>query len=216
MFDFDRNFFADCFNEYNSIEEESLSSSCKHDNRVIAGHLTCILCGEVNIDRPIYSELIEHDIYKPYFIYHRKSYFREKLRLLAGIKQSLSPDYPKVINTLKTFQFSTLIELKKLMQKNGYHRYYKYIYNIFYEVTGKKLIVLNPTQISFLTLRFLKIEHAFKKSFPVKSNILSYNIIIHSLLKNYGYDCYKHILLPKNYRKLVKNITDLLKSIETY
>lgn len=190
-------------------------TDCNHDYRIVDGHHTCINCGEVDIDRAVFYESIQ-PVNKPYFIYYRKSYFREKLKLLAGIKQSTSDEYNAMIDQLKQHKFNTIQELKKLMQKLGYHRFYKNIHSIFFDIKGIKLINLTCAQIDFLTNKFLKIEHAFKTDYPNKSNLLSYNIVIYLLLQKYYPEYYKQVLLPKNFRKIVKNIEDLLNNSENY
>lgn len=190
-------------------------TDCNHDYRIVEGHQTCINCGEVDIDRAVFSESIQ-PVSKQYFIYYRKSYFREKLRLLTGIKQSMSDEYVAMVEQLKQHKFNTIQELKKLMQKLGYHRFYKNIYVIYFDIKGIKLINLTCTQIDFLTNQFLKIEHVFKTKYPDKSNLLSYNILIYLLLQKYYPEYYKQVLLPKNFRKIVKNIEELLNNSEIY
>jgi len=205
---YDRDTFADIFNEH--IPEDTLNI-CNHNFYFIEGYCTCTLCGMIDIHR--HAFMMSGGSYKSNtnHLYHRKSYFREKLKLMVGIKQSLNPEYILIIKELKNQLFNSIIELKRIMRKKGYHKYYKYIYNIYYEIKGVKLINLSYTEIDKLTCKFLKLEQQFKTIYPSKSNLLSYNIVIYSLLKKDNHLCYKNIILPKNKRKVLKNIENLVK-----
>lgn len=203
----DRDMFAEIFNE--SKFEEPVDQ-CNHINIIIDGYYTCTLCGTVDIHRYVFVEPIILEKTHNYQLYQRKSYFREKLKLMVGIKQSTNQKYQTIITELKKHSFNSITELKKLMRKKGYHQYYKYIYTIYYEIKGIKLIDLTYIDIENLTCKFLKLEDQFKKLYPKKSNLLSYNIIIYVLLKKYDHQCYKNIILPKNKRKILKNIENLV------
>lgn len=208
---FNRDMYDELFSNPKSVDIEC---GCKHNYLVIGGSYTCILCGIIDPHKTAFSESLQRPFYRSYFIYHRKSYFMEKLNLMVCIKQSLSDDYPAVVQFLKSQNFNTIFELKKLMRKYGYHKFYRYIYSIFYEIKGLKLIKLSLSQINFLTHEFLKLEHYFKREHPNKNSLLSYNVVIYLLLKKYNHESYKYILLPKNYRKIVKFITEILKFSE--
>src|SRR3954464_8529727 len=93
------------------------------------GHYTCIKCGEVDLYKPVFYETI-NKIFKSYFVYHRKSYFKDKLREIVGIKQSLSSKYHQIISILKNIILIQFFELKKIMKKLHYSKYYKFIYDI--------------------------------------------------------------------------------------
>lgn len=206
----ERDYFDEIFPE-DKIKHESVSS-CIHDQIIADGHYTCIKCGEVDLYKPVFYETI-NKIYKSYFVYHRKSYFKDKLREIVGIKQSLSSKYHQIISILKKHNFDTIFELKKIMKKLHYSKYYKFIYDIFFTIKGIKLVSLSSNDINYLANKFIKFEIAFKKQIG-KRNILSYNTIIYALLKQYKYPSYKHIILPKNNRRLLKVITNILESIE--
>lgn len=205
MFDLDRDFFDDV------LLDEIEQNKCKHEPIVIDGHYTCILCGEVDVTRSVFHESLQKSIYRSYYIYHRKSYFREKLRLLSGIKQPMNDEYNNIINTIKNHNFETIFELKKVMRKLNLATYYKYIYHIYFVIKNVKLIPLTLIEIDYLINKFLVVERIFKQKYPEKSNLLSYNIVIYILLKKYYYEYHSYIILPKNQRKLLKIIEDLIK-----
>ena len=185
---------------------------CQHDNQIIDGTYTCINCG-------IVSGYVFSDIYAPpkmYHIYHRINYFREKLRLLTGQKQSTSVKYQNMLNHLKTIKFDSVFELRKLLKLHNYNNFYKYIYNIYFDIKGTRLIKLTNSQTDLMVTKFLPIEREFKKIYKNKSNLLSYNIILYCLLKHYGHSCHQYVVLPKNSTKLTKKVLDLLVVIESY
>src|SRR6185503_8056491 len=98
----ERDFFDELFPE-DKIKREP-DSTCKHEQIIADGHYTCIKCGEVDLYKPVFYETINKS-YKSYFVYHRKSYFKDKLREIVGIKQSLSKKYPQIISILKNYVF---------------------------------------------------------------------------------------------------------------
>ena len=204
----DRDTFSTIFSE-ESIKEPA--NICTHVFTIIDGYHTCTLCGTVDIHRHAFMELINSPKQSTSNLYHRKSYFREKLKLMVGIKQSFSPKYSSIVSQLKDQKFNSINELKRIMRRKGYHKYYKYIYNIYYEIKGVKLINLSHTEIDNLTWKFLRLENKFKRKYPNKSNLLSYNIVIYSLLKNDNHPGYKNIMLPKNKRRILKIIENLVK-----
>ena len=180
---------------------------CNHDYFVIDGHYTCVLCGSVDIDRIAFHESIHKPICKSYYIYHRKSYFREKFRFLIGIKQPPNQqEYQEVIEKIKQHPFETIFDLKRLMRKLKLSLYYKYIYHIYFLIKNIKLIPLTLIEIDNLVNKFLALERSFKQQLPGKNNLPSYDIVISVLLKKNHYNCYKHVLQPKNQRKLTKII----------
>jgi hypothetical protein len=203
-----RDLFDELFPE-DKIKDD-ITSECDHDYRYVDGFNTCINCGLVDLYKQSFHEL-NNVTNKTYHLYHRRSYFKEKLRLLVGYKQSTSRNYHKMINNLKKYHFNSIIDLKKIMKQLKLHKYYKYIYSIYYDIKKIKLIDLSSDDIDFLTSKFLQLENDFKKRYPDKSNLLSYNILLYCLLKKYDYDCFINILLPKNHRKITNHVIELLK-----
>ena len=101
---FDRNAFDEIFSETVTYYDHN-DNNCKHNFLLVDGISTCINCGTVEPYKLAFYETLQAKIYKSYYIYHRKSYFREKLRLLVGIKQSSNPDYNEIIKKLSLHQF---------------------------------------------------------------------------------------------------------------
>ncbi len=96
------------------------------------------------------------------------------------------------------------------MRKLKLSKYYKYIYCIYFDLKKIKLFQLNINEIERLIHQFINLERKFKISHPKKHNLLSYNIVIYCILKQNGYQSYKHILLPKNRKRILKLVNNLL------
>ena len=96
------------------------------------------------------------------------------------------------------------------MRQLGYHRDHKHIYNIYFEIKKVQLIPLTINDIEKLIIKFISVEREFKKFYPSKNNLLSYNIVIYCILKKYNHSYYKNVILPKNKKKLLKNIENLV------
>ena len=206
---FDRDMFDELFTkiEINDV----LPLNCDHDFRIIDGSYVCVSCGIVDINRTAFYETTNKQNNKVYYIYHRKSYFREKLRLLVGIKQpSDSERFEEALKKIKEHQFDTIFDLKKIMKKLKLSIYYKYIYHVYFLIKNVKLIPLTLLEIDNLVHKFVSLERTFKKEHPDKNNLPSYDIVIATLLRKNDYTFYKYIILPKNQRKLTKIIENLL------
>src|SRR5689334_20576780 len=109
----DRDIFANIFNE--NIGNE-VPNTCNHNFTIVDGYHTCTLCGIIDIHRHTFMEQISSPSKgnRNMYLYHRKSYFRERLRLMVGIKQSVSPIYSSIITDLKNQEFTSIIELKRI------------------------------------------------------------------------------------------------------
>ena len=108
-----RDIFAEIFNEQAITEPVAI---CNHNMICIDGYYTCIICGTVDIHRHSFVESSTLPKITNHQLYYRKSYFREKLKLMVGVKQSLSHRYQLIINELKTQSFNSITELKKFIQ----------------------------------------------------------------------------------------------------
>jgi len=188
---------------YQLIQEEEYfrledSDDCKHNYIPLDGHYICDRCGIYHRNKFYLSDGQTKPLKQKY---RRKGYFREKLRLLTGKKQSISEKYNEMLNKLRIeFKSNDINELRKLV-KTSYGKYSKYIHSIYYDLTNERLINLTEKDVIFLEKEFYDFEKEFKILYPGSYYMLSYNIIIHHLLKKNGYDCYKNILLPKNSNK---------------
>lgn len=199
-------------NEDKKIEEIPINP-CEHDFIPMEAYWSCQICGIVDLDHPIFINDSCNSYHKSTYLYRRKTYFLTILRLLSCSKQCDSKHYHEVVNILSENQFDNIFELKKLMTKYKFQKYYKYIYSIYFDIKKVKLINLTHNDIEFLTNKFLLLEIQFKKCYPNKSNMLSYSLISYCLLKQYNYDCYNHVIVPKKKILLFDKVLDLLKNL---
>jgi hypothetical protein len=195
-------------------KEENLIE-CNHEWRPMESHLTCIICGIVDIDRPIFIDDAKN-FQKSTYLFARKTYFLTVLRLLSCSKPCDRTEYSDIVKQLSEHQFENIFELKKILTKLKFRKYYKYIYLIYFDIKKVKLIDLKYDDIEFLSKKFLFLELEFKKMYPNKSNMLSYSLISYCLLKRYNYDFYKYVIIPKKKDLLIEKINELLKNIDNY
>lgn len=190
-------------------EADEPKIACTHDFVLADTGYTCKICGIVDVDRlvtfPTRIPTKNHHLYK------RNHYFIEKMRLLAGIKQTVHPNYAEMINFFKELRVTDdpnfkVHDLRLLMKKNGYSKFYKYINSIWFDLTRQKLIDLTYHDIKVLSFKFLQFERKLKRSLNGRINFPNYNTIIYVFLKMNGYQFYVNIILPKNQRKIIEII----------
>lgn len=200
---------------YDLIQQEIIidnNNNCDHDLRKDISHYVCILCGHVDIDKPILVDSTIKYALKEYHSYKRRLYFTERLRLMCCYKSCNTEEYKNVVNELKSYQFNEIYELKLLLKKLRWTHYYKHIYNIYYDLKNVVLVPLRHEQISFLERKFIKYE----KCFTIDKSMVAYGIIIYCFFKLYNFAYYQYIMLPKNSKRIIEIIYDLLKNIENY
>lgn len=163
----------------------------------------CEQCCEMNVSEPLYNDDYTDKKSKK-TTYTRRSYFVEKLKMMSGHKQSKSPIYNCIINRLSMIEFEDIYELKKIMKDLRFHTHYKYIYDIYKDLTGIKLIDLTYSDINIIADRFIQINDNFKININDRNNMISYNLLIRNIMKELGYGCYKYIIVPKKTRYIKK------------
>lgn len=182
---------------------------CKQDYRISyeEGYYFCPVCkavgNEIYINQLPYEENF-NNIRQSRSIYKRKTYFKQKLKELTEINILHINDIDNIINYLKTFDFSTTTELKEILKLSKLRHLYKHIYALYYHVKGTKLFYLNNNDIDKLYNHFLKFEDKYKKN--KNRNLTGYNIYLYKTLRDMGYDCYRHIILPNKIHKEMKKM----------
>lgn len=162
----------------------------------------CHKCGTIDFDKPVY---VDHEWIPPKITYKRRLYCIDKLMMISGRKYSRSKTYPLVIQKLKEYEINSLKELKQTMKILKYHRLYKFIYNIWYDLKKERLISLTGNQIDLLSREFVAIESKFKAcTTHRRKNMLNYNSLIYILMKKHKIKGHRHILLPFNHIVIVK------------
>ena len=182
-------------------------------NHIIAdnGFPVCENCGVINFEMPNFAqEVTDKDtIRKTISLYKRRLYVREKLSLMTGYKQSRSKQYADIIKTLKTCKVKNIIHLKQLLKDMNLKKFYKHIYNIYYDVRNIRLIKFTHNQIDEISRRFVDAESKFKTDCD-RSSFFSYSSVIYLLMKKYKIAGYQHIILPLNHLQISQKIRQLI------
>ena len=166
---------------------------------LVNSYKTCVNCGATDLDSSEYVfEYFEPSRFcKRKSLYKRRQYFVEKLELIACRKRCHKLGYRKVLDMLKNVEFDSIFTLRKKMKRLKLNKWYPYMYLLYYELTGIKLINISAGQVNTLTKQFLEIEFKYKDNENYKRYISGYNTIICFLLKNNNIEGYEHIILPK-------------------
>jgi hypothetical protein len=199
------------------------------------GMSTCINCGLVDMnDREVLFPFQQQYELTVKQCYMRKSYFKEKLRLLACINFSKSPLYQPLLRKLN--KISTINKIKNAIEGKGrkyiiqlfidvnlvnmlrdmlkrlnYSKLYKHIYNIIFDVFGVKVFDINEQLIDKLTYDWIKFETNFRRLMPMKHNMVNYNVILYNLFRRHKIANYKMLVLPLNKKNIQKIVqTNLL------
>lgn len=168
----------------------------------------CPECGVADLDELVYEDM---QWVPPPALYKRRLYCQEKLKLYAGHKMCKSPHYRKIVKRLKSYDVDCIIELKQYLKEWKLKRFYKYIYNLYFDVTGLRLINLTSQDIDFLSRKFIELETRFKMTVENKrKNMYNYNSCLFLLMKHYGYGGYEHILLPLNHLQIARSLRRLI------
>ena len=190
-----------------AIRDPNKCQECDGELQYVNHFLTCVDCGLTDLDKCQSIAMESSDEYIPKrSLYRRKLYALDKLRMLNAQKTCKKPIYKTAIDKLRTSEFSTIHELKKLMKEHKYNKLYPYIYLIYHEIKQVKLIDLDWRQIDRIADEFVKMEIKFKTSEKTskRKNMLSYNVMIYMIMKDLNYKGYDHILLPQNYKYVKK------------
>jgi hypothetical protein len=168
----------------------------------------CDTCGAMDTNNPTHVDPVVY-IPKP-VLYKRRQYCVEKLHLMTGKKQSRSPNYTRMLKILKGYDWDDLQELREAMKECGFHKQYKYLYNIYFDLKRVRLIQLTCNQIDLISREFVELEWKFKSSSTVKRrNMLCYATMIWFVMRTHKIPGSEHILLPLNHTDLVVILVSL-------
>src|SRR2546423_6268063 len=140
LMEFDRDDFSDIFGE---LLIDYPGFDCRHSCIPIDGYYTCKECGCVDTTRNVFIERCPSFYRKYIHVYKRRSYFIERIHLMIGRKQSSSPEYIRMLNYFKEHKFKSIHELRRLVKKNKFGKMLKYVYTLYYDLMGKRLINLS-------------------------------------------------------------------------
>lgn len=183
-----------------------------YDEIIKDGYKTCTNCGALDIEnQPLvfYNDPLSYHK-SNYYPYKRLVYFKQKLNYINGMTYyKPSPKLMFFIESNKGKNIRSILKLRRAMLSAGLSKSYKYIYLIYFLITGRKLIEIPINMYPTYMLQFIQLEKYFKKN-NVKKCLYSYSVIICLLMKINKSTDYKNLLLPLNRKKLQKKIIQLL------
>ncbi len=193
-------------------EEEPVCVGCMQTTTVSVGtHIMSNLskiCSECATAEPLGAVVLPIGVRIKKSLYHRRSYFVERMNLLCGYKQCNSKAYSSVVRRCKKHKFSSIRQLRKVMKRIGVNKYYKYVYNIYYDIKKVRHVKLSQQRIAQLSQEFVVMEGFFKQNRDThqRKNLFSYSVIIYMLLKRHKIRGARYILLPHQSKLLLKDV----------
>lgn len=117
--------------------------------------------------------------------------------VLEGIKKQMKIQKILDLRNLK------IEDIRKILKKLGYEKYYEMEYTIFYKITGVKLLEFSENLINKIQTMFSKIMSSFDEiNNKGRSSMFVYDYTIHKILELLSLDDYKkHFKPPKNIEK---------------
>lgn len=186
-----------------------MSEECFHEWIDTEWLMTCHICGQVSDHNHKYIPEARYYNINYESVYHKSVYIKEKLDFLNCNNFVRTESYIIMLNNLKNKHFETIFDLNRLLKSLKLNKFYKYIYQIYHDLTGKKLINLTVSNIHLLINQFKNLEGNMKIE-SIKSTNIPINIIIYVLMKHNKIHGYEFLILPKNKNK-IKIIERLLK-----
>lgn len=186
------------------------TGQCNHKFRFVDGILTCIECGIVESGYLTVQERLTGTFTTVRkHVYRRSKYFKEKLNLIAGYNQCIKSGYNEMLKDLGHHKITDIHNLRNLMKSLGYHRFYKYIYNIYFELKNVRVINLTRADVDNMSHKYIIFEKEYFKEFKKKPN---FSVTIYCMLHLMGRDS-SGIILGKKLKD--KNYNNVLKIMET-
>jgi len=201
--------------ETNIIQEQNNNCCDNPDIIITENYHTCTNCGLADISTQKYNIYFNDDNnIKRKIPYKRLIYFKQKLKLInCQIHYQLNAKLLYFITINRNKKIKSIYYLKKIMKKSKLHKYYKYIYSIYFAITGKKIININYEQISNIINMFIQFERIFEKH-KIRKNLYSYNLLIYFMLAYFNNIGYVYMILPLNKRKIKKQCIKLFKLMD--
>jgi hypothetical protein len=197
---FDRSLFDDFLPDADS-DTEDYPCSCGANWVIVKGTPICTNCGICDNDRRVF----QIDKYAGTFNfsmsrkipYNRKRYFKTRLNLLMGYIQSpKTPAYKHMIKQLKIcLAFNSIRQLRTSMKVQGFNKFYPFIYNIWYEVKGTRVLNISVAQYHDLRKQFDDFNRWFRHN-KKDRNIVNYSVFLYAVLKHNNIEGYENLFLP--------------------
>ena len=174
----------------------------------VDGFPTCIECGAMCLEAANYVAdavwMAKRSLYK------RRLYCIEKLKLMVGQKTCSTPEYMKLVKRLNKRKIKSLVHLKQLLRHWGLRKFYKHIYNLYFDVKKIRLIKLTGQEIGKLSRQFVELEGRFKQDDNKRNNMYNYSSVLYLLMNWSGIAGRKHIILPLNHITIANNMKAIL------
>ena len=192
----DDNIINEKYKDYNY--NKCPQCNCNIHINEISGELSCKKCGNT-IKIIIITEKNSYN--DPpneinYFSYKRINHFNEWLAQFQGKENTDIPVnvYKDINNEIKKninliIKDITYKQVREILKKLGYNKYYENIPYIINIITGKNTPKLNRTEEEILRSLFKEIQIPFMKHCPpTRKNFLSYSYVLHKFCQLLEYD----------------------------
>jgi len=183
-----------------NINEFCNDPECKGDFINYKNMKLCKICGSADESGYVLEKLEDDEYIKKKYFYKRRIYFIDRLKYIAEIKRTNKKELINFTNSINKDEVNNIKDLYKILKKKKLSKYYKDLYNVYFDLKQIRLIKFNHDQITELSEEFVKIDIKYKSCENNKKNMLSYNSIIYYLLKKHKIDGYEHILIPSNHK----------------
>jgi len=179
------------------LSSEIFCSSCGSSKRIM------IITDKVSYSDP-QSEIT-------YYTYKRINHFNEWLAQFQAKERTDLPDeiYVKIMEELKKNTHVSTNDLKyndirEILKKLKYNKYYEHIPHILSVVTGKRAPILDRKSEEILRSLFKEIQIPFMNNCPpTRKNFLSYSYVLHKFCELLEYDhLLEYFTLLKSREKL--------------
>lgn len=182
---------------------------CGREMTKINSMITCMVCGDC-YEYFAYIVQTKTVTLNKHMLYKRRSYFKHLILLISCKKICFKSQYNDVVNSLRNKNIHNLKSLRRQMKVNKLHKFYPYMFLIYRDLTGKKLIQLTHSQIGSLLTLFNIFERKVKKQ---KQNFYSYFLIINRFFIKMKFDGVQYIEIPASNKKLLKEVDQILFTI---
>lgn len=196
----------------------SYCTTCKTEKIPIQheGMMICPQCGFseytlIHSDRPCFKEKQQQEALNSY-TYKRINHFNEWLSEFQAKELTIVP--PEVMETIqKELKKHRLLhaniqytDMRTILKKLHYNRYYEHIPYIMSKLTGKQAAVISKETEELLRNMFRQLQPPFEKHCPEgRSNFLSYRYVLRKMFEIIGlYDYANEMMLPKSKQKILE------------
>lgn len=194
-------------------------ATCKIEKMPVQheGMMICPTCGQgeyalMHSDRPCFKEKQQQETLSSY-TYKRINHFNEWLSEFQAKELTVVP--PDVLATIKAelkkhrlldpnvIQYT---DMRTILKKLKYNRYYEHIPYIMSKLTGKQAAIISKETEDLLRTMFKQLQAPFERHCPEgRSNFLSYRYVLRKMFEILSMDEYaQQFMLPKSKIKITE------------